>query len=101
MVKPSDLDGLKVVINMILQGQLTCIADILKALAEKAPGLVDALKLIIQLLMIIGKKLVEIAKNIYDKLDDSIKQMLKNVTISLNLMNYGILFPYSVDQYHH
>jgi hypothetical protein len=81
MVKPSDLDGLKVVINMILQGQLTSIADILKALAEKAPGLVDALKLVLQQLIVIAKTLFDLAKSIYDKLDDSIKQMLKNVRI--------------------
>jgi hypothetical protein len=72
LVQPKDLDGFKLVVDMLLKGQLTNIADLLKSMQEKAPGLLDALKLV-------AKKILVAIQILIDMLDDSIKDLLKKV----------------------
>jgi hypothetical protein len=75
MVKPSDLDGLSIVLDMSLQGKMPSIADIIKALKEKCPGLVDLIKMLVPML----SKLADLIASLFGKLSDAAKQLLKKV----------------------
>lgn len=73
LMKPKDMDGFKLVIDLSAQGQISSVRELIKAMQDKCPGLLEALR-------ILAKNLLVLGESIYDKLSSKAKELIKKVS---------------------